>query len=141
MKKYMGITDLLNQNGLAWDEISETVSTDVDCWEVYNKVPFYLISNVGRKYGSPPSFLLVITKEHSIVHSLFIKNDILQEHPDAISYGDMISACCLDMKMEITNVLRMGIIWDMHYPLREFEISYRRKMKTYVDNEKDKDYN
>ena len=37
--------DLLNQNGLAWDEICKIVAVDVKLWEAYIKVPFYLISN------------------------------------------------------------------------------------------------
>ena len=45
-ERVMGIMDLLNQNGFAWDEICKTVAADVELWEIYIKVPFYLISNV-----------------------------------------------------------------------------------------------
>ena len=45
-ERVMGIMDLLNQNGFASDEICKTVATEVELWEAYIKVPFYLISNV-----------------------------------------------------------------------------------------------
>ena len=52
------------KNGFAWDEICKTVAADVELWEAYIKVPFYLISNVARIMGSPLSSPLVIIKEH-----------------------------------------------------------------------------
>ena len=45
-ERLMGIMDLLNQNGLAYDEICKIVAADVELWEAYIKVPYYLISNV-----------------------------------------------------------------------------------------------
>jgi hypothetical protein len=82
---------------------------------------------------------------------LSFKNDILQEHPDAIAYRDKIlddycDLCLIygnesrngrlsysDIKMEInTNTLGMGIddlIGDMQSPAMEFEISCQRRKR------------
>ena len=64
MKEYTDITDILNYNDFAWNEIQQTVIVvDDDVWEAYNKVLFFLISNVARLKG----FTISFRTEHAIV--------------------------------------------------------------------------
>ena len=64
MKEYTDITDILNYNGFAWNEIQQTVIVvDEDVWEAYNKVLFFLINNVARLKG----FTISFHTKHAIV--------------------------------------------------------------------------
>ena len=63
-EEYTDITDILNYNGFAWNEIQQTVIVDDDdVWEAYIKVLFFLISNVARLKG----FTISFHTKHAIV--------------------------------------------------------------------------
>ena len=62
MKEYTGITDLLNQNSFASDEICQTMAANVDLWEAYIRYHFYLISNVARKKRVLPLHFLRLSQ-------------------------------------------------------------------------------
>uniref|UniRef100_A0A2N9HVL4 Myb/SANT-like domain-containing protein n=1 Tax=Fagus sylvatica TaxID=28930 RepID=A0A2N9HVL4_FAGSY len=149
-KEYMDVTDLLNHNGFAWDEIRQKVTADDFVWEAY-------------------------IKEHP--DAIAYRDKILDDYCDlCLIYGNESRNGRLsysDIKMEInTNTLGMGIddlIGDIQSPAMEFEISRQRRkrksatsstsacvqkvqrtikeeiqepcvIKTYLGTEEDKDY-
>uniref|UniRef100_A0A2N9GKK1 Myb/SANT-like domain-containing protein n=1 Tax=Fagus sylvatica TaxID=28930 RepID=A0A2N9GKK1_FAGSY len=149
-KEYMDVTDLLNHNGFAWDEIRQKVTADDFVWEAY-------------------------IKEHP--DAIAYRDKILDDYCDlCLIYGNESRNGRLsysDIKMEInTNTLVMGIddlIGDIQSPAMEFEISRQRRkrksatlstsacvqkvqrtikeeiqepcvIKTYLGTEEDKDY-
>ena len=44
LKECTDVTDILNHNDFAWDEIRQTMTAGDDVWEAYIKVLFFLIS-------------------------------------------------------------------------------------------------
>jgi hypothetical protein len=68
-KEYMDVTDLLNHNGFAWDEIRQKVTADDFVWEAYIKVPFFsLVMLLGLRFFPSRFFWLSLkSTEHPTV--------------------------------------------------------------------------
>jgi hypothetical protein len=68
-KEYMDVTDLLNHNGFAWDEIRQKVTADDFVWEAYIKVPFFsFVMLLGLRFFPSRFFWLSLKNtEHPTV--------------------------------------------------------------------------
>ncbi|XP_021899032.1 uncharacterized protein LOC110815515 isoform X1 [Carica papaya] len=111
MKEYMNITNILCQNGFAWDESQQMVAADDDVWEAYIKDYPEAITYRGTNLGTYKDLCRIFGGEVRL--------------PRSSSLGVQMMGRNSPMNMGVD-----GVFIDSQIPASELEISNRKRRKS-----------